>query len=81
MRAAMERFYTEIEFASDAKLAAIWGGVFVVLSLLALWGDARRTRRKEIDQVGWFPWTKLFFACAFIGAGLIMLAVKSWGGE
>jgi len=67
-------------FASDATIVGLWGGAFVLLALLALLMDGRRSRRKKIDAVGCMPWTFVFLAAAIIGAGMLMMAVKGWLG-
>ncbi len=67
-----------ITFASDATLVGLWAGGFLLLAVLALLADWRRSRRKNIDRVGCLPWTPIFLAAAFIGSGLLMVAVKGW---
>ena len=69
----------QLRFASDATYAAIYGGALILLALLAMWAERRRTKRKNPDRVGWVPWLTVFFVAAFVGAALIMLAVKGWG--
>jgi hypothetical protein len=65
-------------FASDATLAAAGDGVLLVLAVLALVADWRRTRRRRIDAVGCVPWTALFLFCAISGVGLLTLAIQGW---
>lgn len=62
-------------FASDAMLAALWGGVLVVLAAFALLMERRRVRRKHIDSVGWVPWLLIFVLCAVTGVSLISMAL------
>ena len=67
-------------FASDAVWLAIWGGVCLLLALLAMLAEHRRNKRKALDAVGWVPWTTVFVLLAFLGAGLLTLAVKGLFG-
>ena len=62
-------------FASDAELAAFWGGVFLLIALICMLMERRRSRRREINRVGWMPWTGLFLVFAVIGGGLLALSV------
>lgn len=64
-------------FASDAELAAYWGGAFLLVALLCMAMERRRTRRSEINRVGWVPWTFLFMMFAVIGGGLLAVAVPA----
>jgi len=61
---------------SVAARLALVGGLCVLLGALAWLGQVRRTRRKQIDAVGWVPWTGL--SLLFCGAGLLLLLV---GGQ
>ena len=67
-----------IRFASDATLVGLWAAGFLLLAAYALIADRLRTRRKNIDRVGYVPWTPVFLASAMIGAGLLVVAVKGW---
>ena len=62
-------------FASDAELAAFWGGLFLLLALICMLMERRRYRRREINRVGWMPWTGLFLVFAVFGGGLLALSV------
>ena len=62
-------------FASDAELAAFWGGVFLLIALICMLMERRRYRRREINRVGWMPWTGLFLVFAVFGGGLLALSV------
>lgn len=65
-------------FASDATLAGLAGGAFLLLSLVAHLGERRRLRRKAIDAVGWMPWSTVSAAAMMPGAILLLLALKGW---
>ena len=66
-------------FASDAEELVLVGAAFLMLALLALVGDRRRTRRHRtghhLDRVGWMPWTTLFMVSMIIGGGLLAFAL------
>jgi len=62
-------------FASDAELAAFWGGLFLLIALICMLMERRRYRRREINRVGWMPWTGLFLVFAVCGGGLLALSV------
>ena len=62
-------------FASDAELAAFWGGTFLLIALICMGMERRRSRRREINRVGWMPWTGLFLVFAVFGGGLLALSV------
>ena len=62
-------------FASDAELAAFWGGLFLLIALICMVMERRRSRRREINRVGWMPWTGLFLVFAVFGGGLLALSV------
>jgi len=65
-------------FASDATLAAIWGGALLLLALAAMIAERRRMRRRAIDSVGCMPWTAIFLVAAFAAATLLTMALKGW---
>lgn len=67
-----------IRFASDATLAAFWGGAFLLLAVAALIAERLRMRRRRIDAVGWVPWTFLFLAGAMCAMALLTLALRGW---
>jgi len=62
-------------FASDAELAAFWGGLFLLIALICMLMERRRSKRREINRVGWMPWTGLFLVFAVFGGGLLALSV------
>ena len=68
-------------FASDATLAGIAGAALLIVALAAVVAERRRTRRAEIDAVGFMPWTTIFFLAFFCGVLLVSLAVKGWSGR
>ena len=65
-----------LTFASDAEIAALWGGGLLTFAVFAWLADMRRIKRARIDRVGWVPWTAIFLACAVAGLSLLALAAK-----
>lgn len=64
-------------FASDAEIFAVLGlGALLMAGLCSLM-ERRRTKRTEINRVGWVPWTGLFLAFSVIGGGLLAVAVPA----
>jgi len=58
--------------------SALWmligGAVATMMAIVAWLGDHRRARRSQLDQVGFMPWTDVFFwstmlAILLLGAG------------
>jgi hypothetical protein len=73
-------FGNSFAFASEADQIALLGGFFVALSIFALVMDhlrSRRERLRNLDRVGWIPWTYLFLAFAIIGLTLIATGLPS----
>ncbi|MBA4164435.1 MAG: hypothetical protein C0510_07360 [Erythrobacter sp.] len=62
-------------FASEADLVALSGAGLVLVAFMALAADRMRLRRKQLDRVGWVPWTGLFLLAFVGGTGLIALAL------
>lgn len=77
--AAMSEWFASdpLKFASDATLTAVVAGVLLLIAVLATFAEQRRMKRKQIEQVGWMPWTPIALASFFAGSALFMLAVKS----
>lgn len=69
---------SNLRFASDATICALWGGALLLVALAAMWAEIRRTKRRQIDSVGWMPWTKLFFVCALVGITLLGMGLHGW---
>ena len=58
-------------FASDATLYALAGGALLLLSAVAMWGDRRRARRRDVDDVGIMPWRDIAALSTFAGLALL----------
>lgn len=58
--------------------AGLWsvaaGSAAVVL--VAAFGERRRNRRRDLDRVGWVPWTGILLAALFAGLIAAALALK-----
>jgi apolipoprotein N-acyltransferase len=73
MRAMMHHFWT---FASEAKIAGLWGAAFMLVAIAAGIAEMRSTRRARIERVGLVPWRGIFLASAMIGTALLALAAS-----
>ena len=49
-----------------------------LIAALAWWGDRRRVRRRDLDAVGWMPWTPVFFVALMVACVALGLAAKAW---
>lgn len=56
------------------------GAIAVIIAAIAWFGDWRRFRRKNIDRVGFMPWTPIFFVSLIAALSLLGVAAKSWLG-
>ena len=69
-----------LDAAAEADPSAmLWAlaGALLVLAVFAAWAEHRRTRRRNLDHVGWVPWN-LLQIFAFLGAiAAAALALKS----
>lgn len=65
-------------FASDATRYGLVGGALLLLSAIALWGDRRRMRRKNVDDVGLMPWRDIAALSTFAGFALLTYAAMGW---
>jgi len=74
----MVQAFHQLRFASEATVLALWSGGFVLLAILAWLGDWRRTRRAQLDRVGFVPWTGIFFASLLVAGSLLLLALSGW---
>ncbi|MGE3692417.1 MAG: hypothetical protein AB7F98_13665 [Novosphingobium sp.] len=58
---------------------ALAGGVFALLVAIAAWlGDRRRMRRSDPDDVGFMPWTSVFFWALLAALLLLAFAAHQW---
>lgn len=59
----------------------IIGGVAALVALVAWIGDRRRHNRKDIDRVGFMPWTAIFFWSLLAAVLLLGLSARAWLGR
>ena len=59
--------------------AALWtvAGAALLLAAIAAFLDHRRGRRRDLDRVGWAPWSFLQIAAAFGALAAAALALKA----
>jgi hypothetical protein len=54
-------------------------GVIASLIAAAAWmGDRRRLARRQLDRVGFMPWTAIFFWSLLATVLLLGLAARAW---
>lgn len=63
------------EFSATLGLA---GCISAAIALMAWLGDYRRTRRRDLDAVGFMPWTAIFFLGLLAACVLLGLAARAW---
>lgn len=57
---------------------AIAGGLCGLIAAVAWVADRRRYRRRDLDRVGWVPWTAVFFWTLSAAIVLLGLAERGW---
>ncbi|MCB2060024.1 MAG: hypothetical protein R3E09_16205 [Novosphingobium sp.] len=62
----------------EKTILAAAGAVALILAAIAWIGDRRRMRRKHADDVGFMPWTGLFFGALIVALVLLGLAAREW---
>lgn len=60
------------------RIMAIAGVLAVGVAALAWFQDRRRLRRRDLDRVGFMPWTSLFFWSLMIAVLLLGLSGRAW---
>ncbi len=63
---------------SGAEQLGSIGAVAATLALAATLADRRRTRREDLDEVGFMPWTAIFFLGLFPACVTLGLAARLW---
>ncbi|QDK32351.1 hypothetical protein [Sphingomonas sp. IC081] len=63
----------------DTDLVMAIAGLVCAFVAAAAWiGDHRRMKRRDLDRVGFMPWTALFFI-GLMGAVLLLgISAKDW---
>lgn len=57
---------------------ALTGMAAAVIAIGAWLGDRRRMRRTNLDNVGFMPWTAIFFVALLAAIVLLGLAGRDW---
>ena len=63
---------------SDFSTMRAIGLAAALIAALAWWGDRRRVRRRNLDAVGWVPWTPVFFVALLVACVTLGLAARVW---
>ena len=61
-----------------AHFLTVAGTTAVILAIVAWVQDRRRVKRKNLDRVGFMPWTGIFFSALLAAVVLVALAAKQW---
>lgn len=64
----------------STRFLAIAGGFAALIAITAWIGDRRRMRRRDLDRVGFMPWTTIFFWSLLAAAVLLGLSGRAWLG-
>ena len=68
---------TSLAFAGPRTLLWIAAGALFVVAVVAALAEHRRSRRRNLDSVGWVPWN-MIQVLAFLGSVLALaLALKA----
>ena len=59
-------------------ILALAGSCSALLAAIAWAGDHRRMRRSNPDDVGFMPWTVIFFGALIVALVLLGLAARAW---
>lgn len=65
-------------FAHIWEFHAVTGAIALVLALVAVWAERRRLRRKNLDAVGFMPWTVIYLIAFLAAVVLLGLAAREW---
>ena len=68
-------WFHALVFASDATRLALMGLGCWTVAGLCLFAERRRNRRRDLDRVGFMPWTTLFVLASVVGGGLLALSL------
>ena len=54
------------------------GGIALTIALVAWLADRRRMRRSDPDDVGFMPWTGVYFWAVLAALVMLGLGLKAW---
>jgi uncharacterized membrane protein len=62
-----------------AMQSTLWAGAAgcLVLAGVAIFGDRRRHRRRDLDRVGWVPWPLILVIALLVAAVLTAFALRA----
>ena len=60
------------------RIMAVAGAAAAGLAAFAWWQDRRRMRRRDLDRVGFMPWTTVFFWSVMAAILLLGLSGRGW---
>jgi hypothetical protein len=63
---------------SGAEQLGMVGAAAAAIAAWASLADRRRVRRKNIDAVGFMPWTPVFFIALLTACVTLGLAARAW---
>ena len=64
----------------STRLMLVAGGAAAIVALVAWTGDRRRIRRRDMDRVGFMPWTPIFFWSLLAAVLLLGLGGRAFVG-
>ncbi|CAM4020134.1 DUF2306 domain-containing protein [Novosphingobium lubricantis] len=65
-------------FAREWAWHAAAGVVALIVAVIAIWAERRRFRRKNLDAVGFMPWTVVYLVSFLAASVLLGLAAREW---
>lgn len=57
---------------------AVAGAIAALVAAFSWVGDRRRAKRKNLNRVGFMPWTGIFFIALLVALVLLGLAGRAW---
>lgn len=64
----------------STRIMTIIGAIAAGVAIVAWLGDRRRMRRRDLDRVGFMPWTPIFFWSLMVAVLLLGIAARDWFG-
>jgi hypothetical protein len=70
--------WIDYEQEGDQVQAGLWGGccASVIIACIAIYGDHRRKNRRELDNVGFMPWSLVLVLSITTAVVLAAVAIK-----
>lgn len=70
----------EVWFAHVWQYHAALGAIAFAVASAAVWAERRRLRRKNLDAVGFMPWTAIYLTSFLAAIVLFGLTAREWFG-